>query len=132
MNLLDTDVLIEMLREKRHEVGAISTISLIEVLRGIEAKKRPKTKQLLEESFDLLNIDNPIIETYCTLYDKLKTTGTPVPDADLLIAATAIANNTELKTKDEHFKRLEKLGLKLAKPPAPEAAQNITEQKRKV
>jgi tRNA(fMet)-specific endonuclease VapC len=132
MNLLDTDVLIEMLREKRHEVGTISTISLIEVLRGIEAKKRPKTKQLLEESFDLLNIDNPIIETYCTLYDKLKTTGTPVPDADLLIAATAIANNTELKTKDEHFKRLEELGLKLAKPPAPEAAKNITEQKRKV
>jgi predicted nucleic acid-binding protein len=115
MNLLDTDTIIEMLRQKRHEIGAISTISLIEVLRGIEPKKRPKAKELLEESFNLLSIDNPVIETYCTLYGKLKNQGTPVPDADLLIAATAITHNIELKTKDAHFKRLEKLGLKLAK-----------------
>jgi predicted nucleic acid-binding protein len=115
MNLLDTDTIIEMLRQKKHAVGAISTISLIEVLRGIEPKKRPKVKELLEESFDLLNIDNPVIETYCALYDKLRNDGALVPDADLLIAATAITHNVELKTKDEHFKRLEKLGLKLTK-----------------
>jgi predicted nucleic acid-binding protein len=117
MNLLDTDTIIEMLRQKRHEIGAISTISLIEVLRGIEPKKRPKARELLEESFNLISIDNPVIETYCTLYDRLKNQGTLVPDADLLIAATAITNNIELKTKDEHFKRLTKLGLKLAQAP---------------
>jgi predicted nucleic acid-binding protein len=115
MNLLDTGVIIEMLHEKRHESGAISIISLIEVLRGIEDRKRPKAKQLLEDSFDLLSIDNPVIETYCSLYDRLRDIGTPVPDADLLIAATAITNDIELKTKDAHFKRLKKLGLKLAK-----------------
>jgi predicted nucleic acid-binding protein len=106
-----------MLRQKKHEIGAISTISLIEVLRGIEPKKRSKAKELLEESFNHLNIDNPVIETYCALYDKLKNEGALVPDADLLIAATAITQNIELKTKDEHFKRLEKLGLKLTKTP---------------
>jgi predicted nucleic acid-binding protein len=119
MNLLDTDTIIEMLRQKKHEIGAISTISLIEVLRGIEPKKRAKAKELLEESFNHLNIDNPVIETYCALYDKLKNEGALVPDADLLIAATAITQNIELKTKDEHFKRLEKLGLKLTKTPKP-------------
>jgi predicted nucleic acid-binding protein len=114
MNLLDTGIVIESLRERKHEIGAISIIALVEVLRGLEAKKRPKIKDLLERSFDLLNLDNQVIETYCNLYEKLKEQGTPIPDADLLIAATAISHDVPLKTKDEHFRRLEYLGLKLA------------------
>src|SRR4030067_1352606 len=114
MNLLDTAIIIEMLRERKHEVGAISIMTLIEVLRGLEANKRTKVKELLEESFNLLNLDNEIIETYCNIYHKLKKEGTLIPDADLLIAAAAIKHNMTLKTKDEHFKRLKTLGLKLA------------------
>ena len=38
MNLLDTDIIIEMLRERRHEIGAISIIALIEILRGLEGE----------------------------------------------------------------------------------------------
>ena len=113
MNLLDTAIIIEMLRERKHEVGAVSIITLIEVLRGLEARKRTKVKELLEESFNLLNLDNEVIETYCNLYHKLKEKGTPIPDADLLIAATAISHNVMLKTKDEHFERLRHLGLNL-------------------
>ena len=113
MNLLDTDIIIEMLKRKKHGAGIISPITLIEILRGIEAKKRPKVKELLEESFNLLNIDNKTIETYCTLYDKLKEEGMLLPDADLLIAATAIAYNLKLETKDEHFQRLKPIGLKV-------------------
>jgi predicted nucleic acid-binding protein len=37
-----------------------------------------------------------------------------MPDADLLIAATAISHNTMLRTGDEHFARLVDLGLRLA------------------
>ena len=117
MNLLDTDIIIEMLRERKHEVGAISIITLTEVLRGLEARKRAKVKELLEESFNLLNLDNEVIETYCNLYHKLKEEGIPIPDADLLIAATAMSHHIELKTKDEHFERLKTLGLKLAEAP---------------
>jgi len=113
MNLLDTDILLEMLQEKRHEVGAISIVTLTEVLRGLEATKRAKVKELLEESFNLLSLDNQVIETYCNLYHKLKKEGTLIPDADLLIAATAISHNMMLKTKDEHFERLRHLGLNL-------------------
>jgi len=113
MNLIDTDVIIELLRVRKHEVGAISIITLVEVLRGLQAGKRAKAKELLEESFDLLNLDNEAIETYCNLYDKIKGEGTTVPEADLLIAATAISHEMALKTRDEHFERLEKLGLKL-------------------
>jgi tRNA(fMet)-specific endonuclease VapC len=113
MTLLDTDIIIEMLRERKHEVGAISIITLIEVLRGIEAGKRKRVKELLEKSFDLINLNNKVVETYCNLYRKLKEDGKPIPDADLLIAATAISNNMALKTKDEHLKILRHYGLKL-------------------
>ncbi|MCD6154432.1 MAG: PIN domain-containing protein [Candidatus Verstraetearchaeota archaeon] len=114
MILLDTDIVIEMLHKRRYEVGAISIITLIEVLRGLKAEKREKVKKLLEESFDVLNINNQVIETYCSIYRNLKEKGVLVPDADILIAATAISNNMALKTRDKHFKELKKFGLKLA------------------
>ena len=117
MNILDTDIIVQLLRERRHEIGAVSIITLIEVLRGLEVKKRPKVKELLEESFNIISIDNEIIETYCSLYRKLKKEGASLPDADLLIAATAMSRNMTLKTRDEHFERLRELGLKLAGTP---------------
>ncbi|MEM3402468.1 MAG: type II toxin-antitoxin system VapC family toxin [Candidatus Hadarchaeales archaeon] len=115
MNLLDTDVIINLLREKRYEAGAISVLTLIELLRGLTAEKRTQTKKLLEESFTVLGIDNKIIEIYCSLYQEVKRRGMLLPDADLLIAATAMSHGLALKTANkQHFKRLEKLGLKLA------------------
>ncbi len=113
MKLLDTDAIIELLRKKKHEIGAISIITLIEILRGLEDKKRPKVKKLLEKSFNIENLNNKTIETYCNLYRKLKRNGISIPDADLLIAATAISKNMTLKTRDKHFKRLKEFGLKL-------------------
>ena len=87
---------------------------MIEVLRGLGVEKRGRVKKLLEETFNLQNLDNEIIETYCKIYCGLKERGALVPDADLLVAATAIARNLTLKTRDEHFQRLEELGLKRA------------------
>jgi len=113
MSILDTDKIVELLRERRHEVGSISIITLIEVLRGLETERRPKVKELLEESFSIVGLDNEVIETYCNLYHKLKKEGILIPDADLLVAATAISRKVTLKTRDEHFKRLSGLGLKL-------------------
>jgi predicted nucleic acid-binding protein len=113
MNLLDTDVVIELLRQKRYEEGSISVITLIELLRGLEARKRPQVKNRLEESFNVEDLDNDTIETYCNLYQKLTDQGAAIPDADLLIAATAMTQSIALKTRDEHFKRLQVHGLRL-------------------
>ena len=113
MNILDTGIIVELLREKRHEAGAISIITLIEVLRGIEVDKRAKVKELLEESFTTVHMDNRVIETYCSLYQRLREEGTVVPDADLLIAATAMSRSMNLKTRDKHFERLKNIGLKI-------------------
>lgn len=113
MSLLDTDAVIEMLRERRYEPGAVSVVTLIEVLRGIGGGKRREVKGLLEESFGVLNLDNEAISTYCRLYDELRGRGESVPDADLLIAATAISHDLSLKTGDEHFERLRPFGLRI-------------------
>ena len=113
MNLLDTSIIIELIREKRYEHGAISVVTLIEVVRGVNEDKTNEIKELLEQSFNLLNLDNKVITTYCTLYHKLREKGETIPDADLLIAATAIANNLPLKTEDRHFTRMKNLGLQL-------------------
>lgn len=113
MRLLDTDAVIELLREGEYEPGSISVITLIEVLRGIEEEKRGRVKGLLEESFNVLGLDNEAVLAYCTLYQRLRESGEQVPDADLLIAATAISRSIPLKTGDNHFQRLVEHGLKL-------------------
>jgi len=115
MNLIDTDIILELLHERRHEIGAISIITLIEILRGLEDRKRVKVKDLLEKSFSVQSLNNETIIIYCSLYRRLKKEGVLIPDADLLIAATAISKNMTLKTHDQHFTRLVKFGLKLAK-----------------
>ena len=67
----------------------------------------------MEESFIVINIDNGIIEAYCKIYRRLKEEGHLLPDADLIIAATAIAHDLILETKDAHFLRLKALGLNI-------------------
>ncbi len=113
MILLDTGIVIDIMQSNSYMQAFISPITLLEILRGIEDKKRAIVKQLLEESFTVLNLDNSIIEAYCKIYRKLKADGNLLPDADLLIAATAITHDLILKTKDTHFLRLKSLGLKM-------------------
>ena len=113
MNLLDTGIIIDNMETDNYGPAIISSITLLEVLRGIEDKKRLQIRQLLEESFSVLNLNNSIIEAYCKIYRKLKEEGNLLPDADLIIAATAIAHDLVLETKDSHFLRLKALGLKL-------------------
>jgi hypothetical protein len=54
-----------------------------------------------------------VILKYCELYTELRGRGMVIPDADLLIASTAIAKGLTLATKDKAFKRLEELGLRM-------------------
>ena len=113
MRLLDTDAVIDLLRRRDYEDGSISAITLIEVLRGIAEEKRAGVKELLEESFDVIGLDNETILAYCTLYQALKKKGESIPDADLLIGATAISRDIPLTTGDHHFQRLKEFGLRI-------------------
>lgn len=80
MNLLDTDITFGLLRERKPEMGSISIIMLIDILRGLEDGKRIKVRDLLEESFNVQGLDNETIETHCHLYRRLKKGGILIPD----------------------------------------------------
>ena len=113
MRLLDTSAVVDLLRRRTYEPGRIASITLIEVLRGVPREKRAEVKQLLEESFEPIGLDNQAILTYCSIHEALRERGEAIPDADLLIAATAMSRGLTLKTGDRHFRRLEELGLKI-------------------
>ncbi len=115
MSLIDSDALIEDIRQGTIREGTISVITLLEVLRGVPDAKRREVKELLEASYHVKGLDNEVVLRACSLYGKVKKTGEPVPDADLIIAATAIASNLPLEAGDAHFQRLTKYGLKLVK-----------------
>jgi len=61
MKLLDTSIIIDDLKKGRFEEGSISVISLLEILRGVSGKKRLRVKQVLENAFEVIGIDNMVI-----------------------------------------------------------------------
>lgn len=114
--LIDTDVLIDFVRGRaelpKAKVHYISEITLYEFVRGTRDLRR--AKDLLEETFSVLWVDNDVILTASRLWRELRARGEPVEDRDLIIAATAIARGLPLKTKNRrHFKRFTRDGLKL-------------------
>jgi predicted nucleic acid-binding protein len=113
MNLIDSDAVIDDIQRGTASTGAISIITLLEVLRGVDEEKRRTVKELLEVSYQVKGVDNEVVLLACSLYGKVRKAGEPIPDADIIIAATAIASDLPLETGDAHFKRLTRYGLKL-------------------
>ena len=109
--IYDTSALIRAIRRKGNfEEGSISIITLIEVLRGIEDDdKREKTASLLEDAFDILDVDQKVARAYLGLYFELKKKGELASDADELIAATALSREEALLTSDKDFLKFEPL-----------------------
>lgn len=103
--IFDTTALIQAIRKKDNfEEGSISIITLIEVLRGIkEDDKREKTTRLLQQAFTIVEVDEDVARAYLKLYFELKKKGDTSPDADQLIAATALSQGEELLTSDKGF-----------------------------
>jgi len=113
MNLIDTPVIVEDLRGGRFHEGAISVIELFEIVRGLAESKRERAISLLEEAFDVIALNGPVMDSYCRLYSQLAKTGRPFQEVDLLIAATAISHDLKLVTKNECFQGLEEFGLRV-------------------
>ena len=69
MIVIDTDVLIEVLRRKVTQGDwGISVITLIEFLRGVSVDKIEKVKEGLEKAFTVVPLTNEVIENCCRLY----------------------------------------------------------------
>lgn len=118
--LLDTNICIYLLKglynldKKIEEVGItncfISEITIAELKFGVEnSRDIIRNSKVLEEfinKFAILPVFTSL-DIYAKEKARLRKTGTPVEDFDLLIGATAIFNNLVLATKNiSDFKRI--------------------------
>ena len=93
---------------KNRWLSAISVVSWYESLYGVKRLAESKKKNLLEDfllnhiqsNFEILPFDSNAAWIYTDLKVALEQAGTPVPDADLKIAASAISNGMILVTRN--------------------------------
>lgn len=88
---------------------SISVIVLAELLGGFETGTRAVTnRQELSEFLDtqsvrVLTVDSDTAEIYAHIFRELRQAGTPIPQNDMWIAASALQHNLALFTFDQHF-----------------------------
>ncbi|BAZ68214.1 MAG: type II toxin-antitoxin system VapC family toxin [Pelatocladus maniniholoensis HA4357-MV3] len=125
--LLDTNIVTYLLKrnatvdKKMRDVRTsgkqvfISCITFYEIKRGLLAVNT--TKQLSEfnrfcQTYKVLLLDDiEILEKACEIHADLKNKGTPIQEADILIAATAITRGLILVSNDSDMLRVPEISL---------------------
>ena len=124
--LLDTSVLIELIRQKeiawsfigshKKDVFFTSNICVAEIFEGIYREKNENISrkkeffEILLKSFEVLDFDKEQAEIAGRVRAKLSSTGKLIGDLDILIAASAISLGAILLTYNpKHFKRIDNL-----------------------
>jgi len=122
--VVDTSVVVEILekgdRDLLYKVAArdayISYVTLYEYLWGFCYIGRDylREKEVLEKIFRVVYPTQEIVLRAIEMDVDLAKRGEKVPQADIIIAATAIALGAPLFTKDpRHFPKLERYGLRV-------------------
>jgi len=120
--ILDTDILSLLMRKNaavlakasvyvsEHRQFTISIITRYEILRGLKAKDAGKQAERFEDFCGrnrILLIDDTVIIQAADIYADLYKHGELIADADILIAASALANGCGIVTNNEaHFRRI--------------------------
>lgn len=127
--LVDSDYVIDGIGGKKEVIGiltsrglsglAVSTVTLGEVFEGAYRSPHPAARlaryRLFLAGFAVLPVTEAVAESFAQLRADLRGQGNIIPDLDLLIAATAIAHDLELLTRNSrHFARVP--GLRLHRP----------------
>ena len=125
--LIDSDILIFSLKGEKQVVANflkyetepkyVSIISYGELLFGAynseRIEKNLAVAYKLRSLFQIIDIDQAVIETFAKLKSRNKKSGSIVDDMDLLIASTALCNHLTLVTNNEkHFKGVPGLPVK--------------------
>jgi len=122
MYLIDSDFLIDFLKNKKETVSLISSlnsgelhvsiVSVGEILEGVPQKEIKKYLKFFS-NFIIINIDIPIIIKFAEIRRELRKKGKLLDNFDLLIASTCLSRNLKLITGNKkHFNRIN--GLKIA------------------
>jgi hypothetical protein len=119
--LIDTSIWVEYFRGKNQELvesvkhlirtrrATLCGIVLSELLAGVRAKK---SRDTLKQTLDALEYTEVSRDTWILtgeLSSNLKHQGISVPLTDLILAALALENDSELFTLDNHFDRIPNL-----------------------
>lgn len=123
MILLDTSVLLDYFRKvvkektlfqnlaKNYSTLCISQITYFEILRGSNQNQKSFWIDIFED-LDFLDFDIQCADSAVLIYKELKSKNQLIESADLLIAATAIANNLPLATFNvKDFQKINSLDL---------------------
>jgi tRNA(fMet)-specific endonuclease VapC len=119
--LLDTDICVFWLRGRKsilehfRQVGpaeiAVSIVTVAELRYGADCSARPQANHRAIDEFvhslTVLDLTDAVIRTFATIKAALRQQGALLEDADLFIAATALAYKLPLVTSnDKHFRRI--------------------------
>ncbi len=124
--LLDSDWIIDAtigipdalqaIEDTRPEGIAVSTAAMAEIFEGAYVLAAPSaglmTYRRILAGCTVLDVTEPIAETFAKVRFALRKQGNLIPDMDLLIAATALAFDLTLLTRNRrHFNRVPGLRL---------------------
>lgn len=123
--ILDTDIPSYLIREDHETVTkkfselydscAISSITAAELQYGARKRNNKQLTQKVKAFCNLVEIipwDEDAAKAYAKLRVELETSGTPIGNIDMLIAASALARKAVLVTNNtEHFSRVKDLKL---------------------
>ena len=123
--ILDTDISSYLIRGDHETVTkkfselydscAISSITAAELQYGARKRNNKQLTQKVKAFCDLVEIipwDDDAAKAYAKLRVELETSGTPIGNMDMLIAASALARKAVLVTNNtEHFSRIKDLKL---------------------
>ena len=121
--MLDTDIASYLIRGDHPEVTTkftelfedcvISSITAAELLYGAKKRNNRTLTQKVQALCNLMTIipwNEEAADAYAKLRVALETSGTPIGSMDMLIAASAIAEDVTLVTNNiEHFSRIPSL-----------------------
>jgi tRNA(fMet)-specific endonuclease VapC len=122
--IIDANVVIDYLRGKNNllcqlmdnEVVSISVIVIGELIFGaensIQIKKHLSQVEELLSKVNIVRIDYETAKIYGKIRADLRKKGTPIPENDIWIAATAMQHNFTLITNDKHFANINLLKYK--------------------
>ena len=123
--ILDTDISSYLIRGDHETVTkkfselydscAISSITAAELQYGARKRNNKQLTQKVKAFCDLVEIipwDEDAAKAYSKLRVELETSGTPIGNMDMLIAASSLARKAVLVTNNtEHFSRVKDLKL---------------------
>ena len=120
-NLMDTNVIVRVLngdRELINELSKISSLCTCTVVLGELMYGAAKSAHVVQNKqnaksfcsrYPLLGVSNIVAEFYGEIKKDLLSHGNVMPENDMWIAATALANDMTVITLDKHFEHIQNL-----------------------